>query len=150
MKQDSFSSIIVYFKVNVPILDNPVIFSFHGSITNNQNTMIQLFAVAFWLVVNARVVELEGEVTGINSDGDRSNSCWSIFESIFISFRDINKTSISCSDIWSLELALIILNKKRRIICYNICLNCFEKGIQGFIWHFISVHKRILVKLLLM
>jgi len=92
------------------VLHQPVVFKSLGTIAHNQYTVVKSGLTAQQLVINTRLVHLEGLVGGIDGNGDWTNGCNSLFESIFILGSDVDVSANSSPSQDLYELAQTILS----------------------------------------
>ena len=91
------------------VLDEPIV-SVLGisAVSDKEDSMVELFRRAFFLVVDSGSVELEASVTSIDGDRDRSLSGDSNLELFFISFRKIDESSVVSPNALLSEMALLL------------------------------------------
>lgn len=83
------------------VLNDIIVFAFIiSSITNGQNTVVQLLWITLWFVVYTWLIELEGFVRCINGNRDWSNGGKGGNQFFFISFWDIDETTVSGTGIF--------------------------------------------------
>ena len=92
----------------LPVLDNPVILSL-ASISDGQNTMIQLCGAAGWLSVDTSLVQLEWPMTCVHGNRDWAHWCHGFLESLLRSPSDISVTFVFGADVGLLEMAHSVL-----------------------------------------
>jgi len=69
------------------VLDNPVVLSSGGAITNGEHTVVQVGAAG--AREHTRAVELEANLVGLDGDGDRANSSDGVQEGGLIARGDV-------------------------------------------------------------
>lgn len=80
------------------VLDDIVVLTIiGGSISDNENTVIESMAVAIWGIVDSIVVELEAFVGGVDGNRDRSDRGQSLDERPFVSGRNVDESGVRSS-----------------------------------------------------
>ena len=96
------------------VLDQPVVSVFGVStVSDEKDSVIELFGGAFLFVVDSFLVELEASVSGIDGDGDGSLSGDSDLQLFFVSFWEVDESSVISTDGLLAEMALLLASLVR-------------------------------------
>lgn len=92
------------------VLDKPVVAAagLIGSVTHNQNSVIQVLGITVGLIVHTGAVELEGLVAGIDGNRHGSLSGNRLSQMLLTALGDVNKSDVLTSDVGLLESAGVI------------------------------------------
>lgn len=95
----------------VPVLDEPVVFAVGSSIAHSQHTVVQADRAAFRVVVDARLVELEGAEGGVDGYGDGTHGGHGGPKRLLTVSWDIRVPHVRGTHVGSFEVALSVLEE---------------------------------------